>query len=152
MISFFIPHPRACPALLPLGFKGNVNDCFAGSYSSNQIADFLFIFLSYRPTKCKPTHLPKISKLSCSGSTCDANHTSSNSNCFVCGSSSVLPEKAKNNRAGLQFKRCRGIYIRELKQRRRRRQREWNKTNRFRLAKQQLCACITLFCTFLSRR
>ena len=27
-----------------------------------------------------------------------------------------------------------------------------NKTNRFRLAKQQLCTCITLFCTFLCRR
>ena len=26
------------------------------------------------------------------------------------------------------------------------------KENRFRLAKQQLCSCITLFCTFLCRR
>ena len=41
---------------------------------------------------------------------------------------------------------------RELKQRRRRQQRERQKSNRFRLAKQQLCTCITLFCTFLSRR
>ena len=41
--------------------------------------------------------------------------------------------------------------IRKLKQRRRRRQREWHKSNRFRLAKQQLCTCITLFCTFLCR-
>ena len=41
--------------------------------------------------------------------------------------------------------------IRELKQRRRRRQRERQKSNRFRLAKQQLCTCITLFCTFLCR-
>ena len=40
----------------------------------------------------------------------------------------------------------------ELKQRRRRRQRERQKSNRFRLAKQQLCTCVTLFCTFLSRR
>ena len=40
---------------------------------------------------------------------------------------------------------------RELKQRRRRRQRERQKSNRFRLAKQQLYACITLFCTFPSR-
>ena len=38
--------------------------------------------------------------------------------------------------------------IRELKQRRRQRQ----KSNWFRLAKQQLCTCIRLFCTFLDRR
>ena len=42
--------------------------------------------------------------------------------------------------------------IRERKQRRRRRQREGQKTNRFILAKQQLCTCITLFSTFLYRR
>ena len=41
---------------------------------------------------------------------------------------------------------------RELKQRRRRRQQEWLKSKRFILAKQQLCTCITLFCTFLSLR
>ena len=35
---------------------------------------------------------------------------------------------------------------------RRRRQREWQKSNRLRQAKQQLCTCITLFCTFLCRR
>ena len=40
---------------------------------------------------------------------------------------------------------------RQLKQRRRRRQRERQKSNRFRLAKQQLCTCITLFCTFFCR-
>ena len=40
-------------------------------------------------------------------------------------------------------------HYRELKQRRRRRQRERQKSNSFRLAKQQLCTCITLFCTFL---
>ena len=40
----------------------------------------------------------------------------------------------------------------KLKQRRRRRQREGQKSNRFRLAKQQLCTCITLFDTFLCRR
>ena len=40
---------------------------------------------------------------------------------------------------------------RELKQRRRRQQRERQKSKRFRLAKQQLCTCITLFCTFLCR-
>ena len=40
----------------------------------------------------------------------------------------------------------------ELKQRRRRCQRERQKSNRFRLAKPQLCTCITLFCTFLIRR
>ena len=44
--------------------------------------------------------------------------------------------------------------ISELKQgwRRRRQQREGEKSKRFRFAKQQLCACITLFCTFLCRR
>ena len=41
---------------------------------------------------------------------------------------------------------------RELKQRRRRGQREQQKSNRFRSAKQQLCTCLTLFCIFLSRR
>ena len=43
-------------------------------------------------------------------------------------------------------------HYRELKQRRRPRQRERQQRNRFRLAKQQLCTCITLFCTFLCRR
>ena len=42
--------------------------------------------------------------------------------------------------------------IRELTQRLRRWQRERQKSNRFRQAKQQLCTCITLFCTFLCRR
>ena len=42
--------------------------------------------------------------------------------------------------------------VRELTQRLRRRQREQQKSNRFRQAKQQLCTCITLFCTFLCRR
>ena len=41
--------------------------------------------------------------------------------------------------------------IRELKHRRRRSQRERQKSNRFRLAKQQLCTWITLFSTFLCR-
>ena len=41
---------------------------------------------------------------------------------------------------------------RELKQRRRRRRRERQKSYRFILAKQQLCTCITLFCTLLCRR
>ena len=36
-------------------------------------------------------------------------------------------------------------FIRKLKQRRQRRQREWQKSNRFRLTKQHLCTCITLF-------
>ena len=40
---------------------------------------------------------------------------------------------------------------RELKQQRPQRQRERQKSNRFRLAKQQLCTYITLFCTFLCR-
>ena len=38
-----------------------------------------------------------------------------------------------------------------LKQRRRRRQRERQKSTRFRLAKQQLCTCIKLLCTFPCR-
>ena len=42
--------------------------------------------------------------------------------------------------------------IRKLKQRRRRRQRERQKSNWFRSAKQQLCTCIMLFCTFLCRQ
>ena len=40
----------------------------------------------------------------------------------------------------------------ELKHRRWRRQRERQKSNGFRLAKQQLCTCITLFCRFPNRR
>ena len=43
-------------------------------------------------------------------------------------------------------------YSREFKQGRPRRQRERQKSNEFRPAKQQLCTCITLFCTFLCRR
>ena len=39
----------------------------------------------------------------------------------------------------------------ELKQLWQWQQREQPKSNRFILAKQQLCTCITLFCTFLSR-
>ena len=46
----------------------------------------------------------------------------------------------------------RGRDNRELKQRRRRRQRERQQSNWFKLVKQQLCTCITLFCTFLCRR
>ena len=44
------------------------------------------------------------------------------------------------------------ISYREFKQRRRRRQRERQKRNKCRLAKQQLCTCITLFCTLPCRR
>ena len=40
---------------------------------------------------------------------------------------------------------------RELKQPRRRRKQEQQQSNRVRLVKQQLCTCITLFCTFLCR-
>ena len=39
----------------------------------------------------------------------------------------------------------------KLKQQRRRRQRGRQKSSCFKLAKQQLCKCITLFCTFLCR-
>ena len=42
--------------------------------------------------------------------------------------------------------------LRELKQRRRQRGRKKANFKWVRLAKHQLCACITLFCTFLSRR
>ena len=49
-------------------------------------------------------------------------------------------------------RRRRGRDNRELKQRRRRRQRERQKSTWLRLTKQQLCTCITLFCTFLCRR
>ena len=38
----------------------------------------------------------------------------------------------------------------KLKQQQQRWQREWQKSNRFILAKQQLCTCILLFCTFLN--
>ena len=41
---------------------------------------------------------------------------------------------------------------REFTQRRRLPQQERQKSNRFRQAKQQLCTCITLFCTFLCLR
>ena len=41
---------------------------------------------------------------------------------------------------------------RPRRRRRRRRQRERRKGNRFRLAEQQLCTCVTLFCAFLCRR
>ena len=40
---------------------------------------------------------------------------------------------------------------RRRRRRRRRRQRERQRSNRIRLAKQQICTCITLFCTFLCR-
>ena len=52
---------------------------------------------------------------------------------------SLSPRKFQNND------------IRELKQGRRRRQRERQKSDRFKLAKKQLCTWITLFCTFLCR-
>ena len=45
-----------------------------------------------------------------------------------------------------------GSLLKVTKTARRRRQRDRQKSNRFGLAKQQLCTCITLFCTFLSRR
>ena len=54
-------------------------------------------------------------------------------------------------RRSMLFRRRPYIVIRELKQRRRRRQRERQKSNMFRLAKQQLCTRIKLFCTFLCR-
>ena len=42
--------------------------------------------------------------------------------------------------------------LRELKEWLQWRQQEQQKSSRFRLAKQQLCMCIMLFCTFLCRR
>ena len=50
------------------------------------------------------------------------------------------------------YSRIQSSNDRERKQRRRRRQGERQKNNRFGLAKQQLCTCVTLFCTFLCRR
>ena len=41
--------------------------------------------------------------------------------------------------------------MRELEKRQQRRQRKRHKSNRFKLAKQQFCTCITLLCTFLCR-
>ena len=43
------------------------------------------------------------------------------------------------------------VKLGSLSQRRLRRQREQQKSDRFRLAKQQLCTCIKLICTFLCR-
>ena len=62
------------------------------------------------------------------------------------------PLKRDSSEIGKMFSRHNPLFwIRKLKQRRRRRHRERQKSNRFRLAKQQLCTCITLFCTFRSR-
>ena len=55
----------------------------------------------------------------------------------------------------LEMTRMDGVQVQragELKQPRRWRQRVRQKSKRFRQGKQQLCTCITLFCTFLCRR
>ena len=61
---------------------------------------------------------------------------------------SLLNRYLKEGRLQTNF--ARWIIIRELKQRRRWRQRERQKSNRFVLAN-QLCPCITRFCTLLCR-
>ena len=58
---------------------------------------------------------------------------------------SIKKEEFPYTAAIVSINRC---FIRELKERRRRRQQERQKSNWFRLAKQQLCTCNTLFCTF----
>ena len=65
----------------------------------------------------------------------------------------LIPSESRETK--LEMTRMDGVRVQragELKQRRRWRQRGGQKSKRFRLAKQQLCTCITLFCTFLSRR
>ena len=65
----------------------------------------------------------------------------------------LIPSESRETK--LEMTRMKGVRVqraRELKQRRRWRQRERQKSKRFRLTKQQLCTCITLFCTFLCRR
>ena len=61
----------------------------------------------------------------------------------------LAKQRERQLQSGREFSGRNG---KELKQRRRRRQRERQKSNRFRSAEQQLCTCITLFCTFLCRR
>ena len=65
------------------------------------------------------------------------------------GALHLAKQKERQLQSGREFSGRNG---KELKQRRRRRQRERQKSNRFRSAEQQLCTCITLFCTFLCRR
>ena len=60
-----------------------------------------------------------------------------------------VPEGARNYR--FLFTSSMKREIREFNMSLRRRQRKRQKSNRFSLAKQQLCTCITLFCTFLCR-
>ena len=65
----------------------------------------------------------------------------------------LIPSESRETK--LEMTRMDGVRVqraRELKQRRRWRQRERQKSKRFRQGKQQLCTCITLFCTFLCRR
>ena len=65
----------------------------------------------------------------------------------------LIPSESRETK--LEMTRMDGVRVQragEPKQRRRWRQRERQKSKRFRQGKQQLCTCITLFCTFLSRR
>ena len=50
--------------------------------------------------------------------------------------------------AGVGMKNCQHLVLESL----RRRQQERQESNRYRQTKQQLCTCITVFCTLLSRR
>ena len=65
----------------------------------------------------------------------------------------LIPSESRETK--LEMTRTNGVRVEragELKQRRRWRQRVRQKSKRFRLTKQQLGTCITLFCTFLSSR
>ena len=63
------------------------------------------------------------------------------------GALHLAKQKERWVQSGREFMARNG---KELKQRRRRRQRERQKSNRFRLAKQQLCTCITFFVHFFA--
>ena len=70
-----------------------------------------------------------------------------------CITIALIPSESRETM--LEMTRMDGVRVQragELKQRRQWRQRERQKSKRFRQGKQQLCTCITLFCTFLSRR
>ena len=65
----------------------------------------------------------------------------------------LIPSESRETK--LEMTRMKSVRVQrtgELKQRRRWRQQERQKSKRSRLTKQQLCTCITLFCTFLCRR
>ena len=71
---------------------------------------------------------------------------------FSCNCARVLKIKYPEQVEKIVLRRYDSQNIRELKQRRRQRQQGRQKSNRFKLTKQQLCTCSTLFSTFLCRR